>query len=155
MTGEALQQALVARRGQARVAQVVVEVEVRVVHPHGVAGQRHARDALAVARHQQRLDERLEAFDVDAALGPAERAGVEDRHRADVHHRPVVFDLEEDGVDGGEALVVGSGTRGAGHQIAFTAGLPRFRVYESQPRSSRVSRKPAPAARARTRASRW
>ncbi len=59
-----------------------------------------ARDALAVARHQQRLDESADAVDVDAAFGTRERPGLEDRHRADVHRAVLVLDLEEGRIDG-------------------------------------------------------
>jgi hypothetical protein len=72
---ELLQLLGVAGAGQARVPDVVGEVEVDVVHPHRVVVERDPRQALPVARDLVQLggDVGANAVDVDAAVGAGER----------------------------------------------------------------------------------
>ncbi len=89
-------------------AQVVVEVEVRVVHPDGMADQRHVLEALAEAgmAPDAGSGESPDAREVDAAVGAEQRPALEDRNGADVHVHVLVFDLEEGGVESREAFIV-------------------------------------------------
>ena len=81
--GEVLQLLLAAGRGQAGVAQVVAQVEVRVVDPDRAAlVERDLGEALAKARHE--VQARL---DVLAQLVVRRRRPVEDRDRRDVQPR--------------------------------------------------------------------
>lgn len=107
VTGQPLEQPFVSRMGQAQVADVVVQVEARVVHPVGGAGERHPGDALPVAWVEHRLREAAEVLDVHPSARAAEAPRAEDRHGADVHRRVPVFDLEEAGIQGRETFAVG------------------------------------------------
>ena len=101
--GQHLQLVLVAGRGQAGVAQVVAQVEVRVVDPHGAALlERHLGEALAKARHE--VQARL---DVHAQLVPRRGRPVEDRHRRDVQRRARLLAREERGVQRGDPVALG------------------------------------------------
>src|SRR3989475_2832703 len=73
---EALQLLRVARPREARVPDVVVDVEVRVVPPHRVALDRGPGEDLAVAGDEMQARGYVVAdtVDVDAAVGPPERA---------------------------------------------------------------------------------
>ena len=89
-------------RGQRRVADVVLEVEVRVVDPQRAPGlQRRRRQPLPVAR-----DEVQPAADVIEVVVERGRRPVEDEHRADVHVRRRSLLVQERGVDRGEAVEV-------------------------------------------------
>ena len=92
---------------EARVPHVVVEVEARVVDPQRLPLERGPQQPLPVARDevQARVDGVADRVDVDAAVGPPERAGVEERDAADVHVGLVVLEREHAGIEGGEALV--------------------------------------------------
>ena len=69
--------------GQRRVADVVLDVEVRVVDPQRAAGlQRRRRQLLAVARHEVQP-----AADVVQELIEVRRRSFEQQHAADVHVR--------------------------------------------------------------------
>ena len=72
---------LVAGRRQRRVADVVAEVELRIVDPERPAGlDRREGELLAVAGHEVQP-----ALDVLEQVVVARRRALEDRHRADVH----------------------------------------------------------------------
>jgi hypothetical protein len=93
---QVVQLRLVARFGQGAPANVVGDVEVGVVDPHGAcdaSGDVH--DLLPVARHEAEalLDEVDELVVVEARLGPSEH-----RHPADVHRRLGVLQVQERGV---------------------------------------------------------
>jgi len=90
------------------VAQVVIQIEARVVHPYRVIRERDPGESLAIAWHEFRLDQGLNPIDVDAAFGAAECSGIQDRHGNHVHRCTVVLDLEEGGVKGRQTLVVGA-----------------------------------------------
>jgi hypothetical protein len=86
-TGEPLELPLVSGPRQARVTDVVVDVEVLVVDPRGMPVDRQALEDLAVAwdAMEPRVDVGTDALDVDAALGRAERSGLVERRPCDVH----------------------------------------------------------------------
>jgi hypothetical protein len=86
-TGEALQLLVVARPGQARVPDVVVDVEVLVIDPRRMAIDGHVEEDLAIAWDQMkpRRDVFADAGDVDATVGGAKRARVVGRGAPDVH----------------------------------------------------------------------
>ena len=80
--------------GSAGVAQVVLEVEARVVDPQRPAGlQRRDGELLPVAR-----DEVQPAAHVVGEVGERRRRPLEDHHRADVHVRVLALLGEEGGV---------------------------------------------------------
>ena len=84
--GEQQQLLLASRLGQRGVADVVLEVEVRIVDPQRPPGlQRRCGELLAVAR-----DEVQPAADVVGELVEVGRRSFEDQHPADVHVRRVV-----------------------------------------------------------------
>ena len=92
--------AIAARRRERGAAQVVAQVEVRIVHPHRPAERdRHEMDLLPVARdtRQVRPDHPRER------LVPGRRP-LEDRHHADMHVAHRVLEMQERGVLGAEAL---------------------------------------------------
>ena len=72
---------------QARVPDVVIDVEVLVVDPGRMPVDRQLRQDLAVARDtmEARLHVGADALDVDAAVGRAERTGLVHRGSCDVH----------------------------------------------------------------------
>ena len=87
-------------RGERGVAQVVLDVEVRVVDPDGPAElEGHESHLLAVARHEVEL-----GVDHLDHVGEGRRRSFEDRHRGDVHVRDVVLDVEERGVQGAQPV---------------------------------------------------
>ena len=91
---------LAARRGQGAVAQVVLEVEVGVVDPHGPpCAERDEAHHLAVARHQWQLGEH-HLVQLLRLRGWA----LEQRDRGDVHVADRVLDVEERGVKRAERL---------------------------------------------------
>jgi hypothetical protein len=104
--GEPPELVVAARGGQPRVAQVVAEVEVRVVDPDRAALlERDARQPLAVARDE--VQARLQRVEQVVVLG---RLALERHDRGDMHVRAGVLDVEEGGVERGEAVGV------AGHR---------------------------------------
>ena len=112
--GEPLQLPDVTGRRQGRVAQVEAQVEPVVVHPTGLAEARHPCESLAEPRGlvQLGLGERQHPLEVDAPGLTAQRPGLIDGHRADVHVRPAVLHHEEAHVHRGEPLEVCIGHRG-------------------------------------------
>ena len=91
-----------ARRGQRGVADVVLEVEARVVDPHRPPGlDRRERELLAVAR-----DEVQPPADLVDEVDVAGRRPVEDHHRADVHVRRRPLLREEGRVHRGQPITV-------------------------------------------------
>ena len=76
-----------ARLRQADVPDVVVQVEMLVVDPYRVFFDRHPGEVLAVPGDvlQFRLDESPDLVDVDAAVGPGQRGGVENGGTRYVH----------------------------------------------------------------------
>ncbi len=82
---------LAAGGGQGRVAHVVLDVEVRVVHPDRAAQlEGDELHHLAVARHQGEL-----GVDHGDDVGEGRRRALEDGDRGDVHVADVVLDVEE------------------------------------------------------------
>src|SRR5690606_11039709 len=69
--------------------------------------KRHVGELLAVARNavQPDVDELADSLDVDVDVGRRERAGVEDRRRADVHVAAAVLVEQERLVERGQPLV--------------------------------------------------
>ena len=89
--GEVLQLLLAAGRRQAGVAQVVAQVEVRVVDPDRPAlVQRDLGEPLAEAR-----DEVQARLDMGEQLVVGRRRAVEDRHRGDVQPRARLLEMQE------------------------------------------------------------
>src|SRR5271166_5566050 len=89
-------------------AQVVVEVEPRVVDPNRVTERRDAFKPLpeAAAPPEGRLRERANALEVEAAVGRPQRLALKELDRTHVHVDVRRLDGEEGGVKGGEAVVV-------------------------------------------------
>src|SRR6266566_3781906 len=100
--GEAAQLVPAAGRGQRGVADVVLEVEARVIDPHGPpAVERGVGELVAVARHQvQAQANLLEQF---ARRG---RWPFDDRQAPDVHVRVATLLVQEGGVDRREPVEV-------------------------------------------------
>ena len=91
---------LVAGGGQGGVADVVVEVEVRVVDPDRAAlVERDEPQLLAEAG-----DEVQPRFEVVAELVEVRRRAVEDHRRGDVHVGSVALQVEEGRVEAGQAI---------------------------------------------------
>ena len=90
-------------------AEVVLEVEVRVVDPHRPPGERRERQLPAVARElpELRLAVAGEPRRVYAARPGAQRAHLEDRERRHVHVGGPVLEEQERRVLCGERLVQG------------------------------------------------
>ena len=81
-------------------AQVVLDVEVRVVHPHRPPElEGDEPHLLAVPRHEVELG----VHHVDD-VGERRRRALEDGDGGDVHVRHVVLDVEERGVQGAQAV---------------------------------------------------
>ena len=79
------------RRGERRVADVVLEVEARVIDPQRPSGlERRRRELLPVARHE--VEPAADVIEVIAERG---RRSVEHQHRADVHVRSRSLLMEE------------------------------------------------------------
>ena len=95
------------RSRQARVAQVVVEVEVLVVYPDGMSLERNPAERLAQPRHLVKTsrDPAADRLEVDAALDAAEPPGVEDLDRGRVRKGPRRLALEVGRVAIAESLV--------------------------------------------------
>ena len=94
-----------ARSRQGAAPHVVAHVELLVVHPHRVReATGNGLDLLAVARDvgDPLADQRHEALVVEAAFGR-----VEHHHRADVHRRRRVLEVQERGVQGAEPVYHG------------------------------------------------
>ena len=83
---QALQLPFVARPRQRGVAHVVLELEVRVVHPDRMVLDGDQGEALPVARQpmEARRHVGAHALDVDAAVGPGQPPRLEHRDRRDV-----------------------------------------------------------------------
>ena len=89
--------------GQRGVAHVVARVEVRVVDPHRAPlAERHVRELLAVARHE--MQARLDRVDELLVAG---RLSLEDQHRRHVHVRAAALEVQEAGIEGGQAVAIG------------------------------------------------
>ena len=100
--GQAPQLLPVARRGQRGVADVVLEVEVRVVDPHRApAVQRGVGELVAVARDQVQPP-----ADLFEEVLHRRRWAFDDRQSADVHVRVGSLLVQEGGVDRGEPVEV-------------------------------------------------
>ena len=104
---EAFQLALVPWPRQRRVSDVVMNVEVGIVDPHGMVLERDERQALAVARDQvePRVHVAADAIDVDATFRCAQRADFVCRRSRHVHRRSRTFHDEERVVEEAQALV--------------------------------------------------
>ncbi len=86
---------LASRRRHRRVAQVVVEAEVRIVDPRRRADrERHEANLLSISRHQLEL-----ARDHRPQVLKRRRRPLEDADAADVHWRGGVLDVQEGRVD--------------------------------------------------------
>ncbi len=82
---------VVARRRKCRAAQVVLQVEVRIVDPDGATElERHEANPLPVAGNARQVRPH-------PVREPAVRRGwpLEDRHRADVHVADPIFEVQE------------------------------------------------------------
>ena len=114
---ELAQLGLAARCRQRGVAQVVLDVEVGIVHPDRPAElEGDEAHLLAVARHQVELG--LDHVDHvgERRLGP-----LEDRHRGDVHVGDVVLDVQERGVQGAQPV--------RAHAASLSCPPPAVRGY--------------------------
>jgi hypothetical protein len=103
----ALQQPLVARLRQARVADVVADVEAWIVHPDRMPVDGRRFDALAVARDQVQARGHVleDALDVEHVSLVTERTAFTDQDRADVHRRVGALVEQERVVELGESRV--------------------------------------------------
>ena len=110
---EALQLLVVARARKARVPDVVVEVEVIVVHPDRIVLDRDPGEPLTVTGDlmQARRDTGPDALDVDPSVGGRERARLEDRRAPEMHVGLRALEEEERAVLSGERFVRG------GHRV--------------------------------------
>jgi hypothetical protein len=106
--GQALELALVAGQRQARVPEMIVEIEGGVVHPDGMAEDRDRLDALVIARDAVEDDgyEVVDAVEVEAAARAHPRLRLVHAHRADVHVRAPVLDGEKRRIQGGKPFVM-------------------------------------------------
>jgi hypothetical protein len=85
------------------VAHVVAGVEVGIVDPHGTPlAERHVGELLAIARHE--VHARLDRLDQLVVGG---RLALEDENAGHVHVRPAALEVQEAGVEGGQAVAVG------------------------------------------------
>ncbi len=97
---EVAELAIAARRRQRGVAEVIAEVEMRVVHPERPAEvQRDEPHPLAVTRHERELP-----GDQVGEVAVLRSRALEDPHRPDVHVVDVVLDVEERGVERAHAI---------------------------------------------------
>jgi len=117
-SGQPLQRRVVAGTGQRRVPDVIPRVVMGVVCPHRPAlFQGDVGEPLAVARNQ--VHARVEMLD---QLVRRRGLALEHHDRGDVHvGRPVVLEMQEGGIEGGQAV-------GVGHVAIVAAG--GFRVNE-------------------------
>lgn len=122
--GQVLQLGLPTRAGKRRVADVVVEVEVVVVHPGGMSGERRERQLLPVPGQvvQARRDESRDAGDVEPAGRGAQGPDLEEAERRHVHVRGAALEHQERAVlcgeAAGEGLPGGAGTALVGRHRA-------------------------------------
>ncbi len=94
------QLALAAGGGQRRVAQVVLDVEMRVVHPDRASQlEGNGADLLAVARDEVEL-----GIHHGDDVAERRRGALEDGDRGNVHVGHVVLDVEERGVQRAQAI---------------------------------------------------
>ena len=98
--GERPQLLLVAGGRQRRVADVIVEVQVRVVDPDRPALVEGDEPQL-LAEAGDQVEPRLEVVAEVVEIG---RRAFEDHRRGDVHVRPVALEMEERRVQAGEAI---------------------------------------------------
>ena len=99
-TDQLAQFALAARSGQRRVAQVVLDVEVRVVDPDRTPQlEGNEADLLAITRHEVQLGVHHGDDVAEGRRGP-----LEDGDRGDVHVGHVVLEMEERGVLRAQAI---------------------------------------------------
>jgi len=107
-----------------RVAHVVEKIEVLVVDPDGVVGDRHSAQPLAEARGppQARLGENQDLIEIDSTVLPRQWAWLEDPHRAHVHVHAWRFQVQEGGIQRRQAVIVR-----VGHRLLPVTGdiLPR------------------------------
>ena len=98
---ELAQLALAAGGGQRGVAEVVLDVEVGIVHPDRPPElQGDEADLLAVARDEVELA----LHHRDDVLGKGRRGALEDGDRGDVHVGHVVLDVEERRIEGAQPV---------------------------------------------------
>ncbi len=92
--------------GQRAVAHVVAGVEVRIVDPHRAPlAPRHVGQLLAVARNE--VHTRLDRLDQLVVGG---RRPFEDEHAGHVHVRAAALEVQEAGVQSGQAVEIGHGS---------------------------------------------
>ena len=109
-----------ARLGQRAVAHVVAHVEVRIVHPHRAPlAVGHVRELLAIARHE--MHARLDGLDELVVGG---RLSLEDQDARDVHVGAAALEVQEAGIEGGEAVAIG-------HVPILTRRRPLYNVAQS------------------------
>ena len=115
------QLALAPGGGQRGVAQVVLDVEVGVVHPDRPPQlEGDEADLLAVAGDEVEL-----GLDHGHDVGVRRRRALEDRHRGDVHVGHVVLDVEERRVQGAQAVRT--------HRPSLRGSSARTRYYRAVP----------------------
>ncbi len=107
--GQELQLRVVARAGQGGVADVVAEVEVVVVDPHGLVEDGDPAETMAVARHEMQAPRDLVAnpLDVDAARRQRQWSRLEEDQAAEVHVCGRVLEMEERAILRGNPFVEG------------------------------------------------
>ena len=99
--------ALVARKRKPRVPKMEVNVESVVVDPNRMVEAGHPFEPLAVPRDAIEGAQRVSTNAVDVETAVLERQGlrVEQERGADVHRDRLALEVEEDGVEGAQALV--------------------------------------------------
>jgi hypothetical protein len=90
---EVLQLLQCAGLGERGVSHVVVEIEMRIVHPDGVVEHGDLVEALPISRDEVKktLGSALDEVDVDSARFAAKGADIEDVCRGDVHAHIALF----------------------------------------------------------------
>jgi hypothetical protein len=110
---EMLQLPVVSWLRQGNVPDVVVNVEMLVVHPHGMILDGHIRQPLAIAGNEVRPggDVVANPIDVDAAIGCLQRFGFKCRRAGDVHRAGRRLHEKKRVVEKGETVVIIRGHR--------------------------------------------
>ena len=128
-----------AGRGQGRVADVVVEPEVRIVDPDGPPeGGRDETDPLAVAG-----DERQLAAEQRHDLRIRGRRSLEHRARPNVHVRDAVFDMEKRRIERAHAVHLFCSLRMCGRERPCTSRSSARRTATDQGHWPSISRRVA------------
>jgi hypothetical protein len=108
------------------VPQVIIELEVGIVHPDRPAEQRNPCESLEQARRppQPAANHGAQRFDVERTVGAGESPSREDADIADVHVDVRRLQLQEAGVESGQALGVRVGHGGDSRPASKASHVP-------------------------------